>query len=305
MSACSTDLCIFAGGFCTLKSITVIIVTVVGVALLYRYRGRLNENSPYAFYGLIGIVLLVGGTAAVSVSITPTTDCPPPAHPGISVHQDSGTVDITVVYVGNRVDSMEIIDPNGTRSTETRTTTPNLVPEKTIPLQSGTRITLRSNEEVINFLNDPENNIAVPTASGTKTVESVGELPSEYQRAPDGFIDPEADIGNYDNASVATVACLYTVPSFELGERSIPAGTSIPCSTPMLAQNDIEDDYLGTHMKPSSGSNGKKTLTSPVTLKKGEYQLIGTIRGHETVVKSFKVTGEQMNKNETATEGRE
>jgi hypothetical protein len=137
-------------------------------------------------------------------------------------------------------------------------------------------------------------------------VNSVSELPSEYQTAPEGFVDPDADIGNYANASVATVACLYRSYPFELDARKIPAGVSIPCSTPILAQNDIEDKYLGTYVKPSSGPNKGKTLTSPIILKEGEYQIVGVARsnGQKGVRKSFRVTDAQS-KNDTVTEGEE
>jgi hypothetical protein len=153
-------------------------------------------------------------------------------------------------------------------------------------------------------------------------VESVDELPFEYQEAPAGFVDPDAYIDNYDNASVATVACLYeSANDFELGGRRIPAGVSmpeygadsvriptgvsIPCNTPILAQKIDDDATLGTHVKPISGPNEGKTLVSPVTVKKGEYRLIGTIDGQETVIQSFKVTDAQNEKNETVTEGEE
>ena len=292
LNTCTTTYSIFAGGSHTLTSITAISVAIVGFALLYRYRGRLKEKSPYAFYGLIVVVLLVG-VVAVSIATTTVTQCTDSNRAGISVSQEAGMVDITVVSLGS-LDSVRVVGPNGTRSTMVKR-----VSEASVPLRSGTRITLRSNEEVLNYLD--ENDITVPTTSGTKTVESVNDLPSEYQKAPDGLIDPDADIGNYDNASVATVACLYTAfPSFELGERKIPSETSIPCNTPILAQDDIEEDYLGTHVKPILEPN--KALTSPIILRDGEHQLIGTVDGQEEVVQAVEVPDEQDEENDDTRE---
>jgi hypothetical protein len=274
---CSTIPGIFVGGFHSLTSITAISVALVGFALLYRYRGSLKEKSPYAFYGLVVIVLLVG-IVAVSISASPVTDECSDTSTGVSISQSTGELSITILP-NDFLDSVKLVGPNGTRSTAMDS------------LSYGDRFTLRSNEEVINFLNNPKNNITVPTISGTKTVESVDELPFEYQEAPAGFVDPDAYIDNYDNASVATVACLHTsVEGFELGGEHIPAGSPIPCSTPFLAQK-IDDRWtLGTYTKPTSGPNKDETLVSPVTLKKGEYQIIGTIDGQETVIQSLEVT---------------
>jgi hypothetical protein len=275
-----------------------IIVLTAGLAVIYRYRERLKGRSQYLYYGsILGVVVLAVVVAYASIIFTSSPTVHVSQSPGVNIDQEPGMVEFTIVAVG-RLEGAKIAGPDGTRSTETRN-----APEESIPLQSGTRITLRSNEEVISYLNNT--NITVPTTSGIKTVNSVDELPSEYQRASDGFIDPDADIGNYDNASVATVACLYTVPEFEIGDRNIPAGASIPCSTPILGQNDIEEDYLGAHVKPSSGTNKGKILVSPVILREGEHYFVGTIEGHEVVFESVRVTDAQSKKNETVTEGEE
>jgi hypothetical protein len=213
-----------------------------------------------------------------------------PYYYDIEVDQEPGMVDITVVNVGN-LDSMGIIGSNGTKSTQ-------------IEISEGDRFTLRSNEEVINHLKNC--GITVLTSSGTKTVENAGELPSEYREAPAGFVNPEANISNYDNASIATVACLYeSANEFELGGRHIPAGVSIPCNTPILAQEIDDKEVLGTHMKPTSGPNKNETLVSPVTLKEGEYHLIGIIEGQKKLVQSVRVTDAQRKNNNTVTEGEE
>jgi hypothetical protein len=271
-------------GICPLVIIVTVSLMLVGFALLYRE--WLKDRPAYVYIGLITVILFVGMSG---LAFPGTSECTGGHTYGVSIDEKPGMVEFTIVSVGNPDGAAEIAGPEGKRSTETRTRSINGTQEA-ILLQSGTRITLRSNEEVIDFLNNT--NITVPTSSGIKTVENVSELPSEYQKAPEGFIDPDADIGNYDNASIATVACLYRTGDFELGERNISAGVSIPCSTPILGQNDIEEDYLGTHVKPSSGSNKDKNLVSPVTLKKGEYQLIGTIDGQKTVVQSVRVGDE-------------
>jgi hypothetical protein len=270
-------------GICPLVIIVTVSLMLVGFALLYRE--WLKDRPAYVYIGLITVILLVGMFGPVFPG---GFECTGGHTYGVSIDQKPGMVEFTIVTVGN-LDEAEIAGPEGKRSIETRIRSINGTQE-TISLQSGTRITLRSNEEVISYLNNT--NITVPTASGIKTVENASELPREYQKAPEGFIDPDADIGNYDNASIATVACLYRTGDFELGERNISAGVSIPCSTPILGQNDIEEDYLGTHVKPSSGPNKDKNLVSPVTLKKGEYQLIGTIDGQKTVVQSVRVGDE-------------
>jgi len=280
MTECYTIPYIFSGGLYTLVSITAISVTIVGFALLYRYRERLKGKFPYVFYGLIGFVLLFGGVA-VLVSVAPAWECTTTTS-GTGVNMNPGVVQVTLYNVGN-LDSMELVGPNGTRSV------------RVSDIRPDSSFTLRSNEEVINYLDNPENNITVPTISGTKTVESVGELPSEYQKVPAGFVDSNASIGNYDNASVATVACLFKQSAeYEIGGRHIPADVSIPCNTPVLAQNITEDSNvtLGTHVKPSSGPDEGKILTSPVTLRKGEYHLAGIINGQKTVVQEIIVDEE-------------
>jgi len=300
MTECHPVACIsnMDSGICPLVIILTLSVMLVGFALLYRYRERLKGRPAYVYIGLVTVILLVG----VSGPAFPGGfECTAGNTVGVDIDEKPGMVKSTIVSVGN-LDGAKIVGPEGKRSTETRTLSLNGTQE-TISLQSGTRITLRSNEEVISYLNNT--NITVPTSSGTKVVENVSELPAEYQKAPDGFVEPDADIRGYDNASVATIACLYTVPEFEIGGRRTPTGASIPCSTPILAQNDIEEDYLGTHVEPSSGPNKGKTLVSPVTYRNGEFQLVGTMDGHEIVIQSVRVTDAQRKKNETVTEGEE
>jgi len=189
---------------------------------------------------------------------------------GVSIDQspENGVVWITMVDTGN-IDVWGVTGPDGTKSTRG-------------DFGAGTTITLRSNERVISYLNDPESNITLLTTSGTKTVENVSELPTEYQKAPDGLIN--ADTSGYDNASVATVACLFDDHrGIKMGGRQIPANVSIPCNTPVLAQNDSV--AVGTSVKPTSGPNAGKTLTSPITLKSGgEYNAIGAIDDEEVSI---------------------
>jgi hypothetical protein len=282
VSGCSTNLCVFVGGLCTLVSITAISGTLVGFSLLYMFRGILKEKFPYVFYGSIGFIFLVG-VAAVLISMYPVTECPTigPGSVGVTIDQNAGdAAKITMVDPGN-LDSWGLVGPDGTRSTMA-------------DFGAGARFTLRSNDEVIRYLNSPENNITVFTTSGTKAVENVGELPSEYQRAPEGLIDPDADIGNYANASVATVACLITHHyDAKVGERQVPANVTLPCNTPVLAQNDSVN--VGTSVKPTSGPNAGKTLVSPIIYREDEeYSVIGTVDGEERVLDwtNFTIEGE-------------
>jgi len=107
---------------------------------------------------------------------------------------------------------------------------------------------------------------------------------------------------------VATAACLVRHGGVKIGGRQVPGNVTLPCNTPVLAQNDSVT--VGTSVKPTSGPNAGKTLTSPVTLRKGEYKVIGTFRyrrhpirsvdGYENVIQSFEITDEVLpEQNET------
>lgn len=248
---------------------------------LYWYRETLKEEDSHVYYGLtvlIGCVVLLLILGFVLPEPEPQRGPPPDApRAGLEVSDSTGMVQITVINNGT-VDSVGLVGPDETESTM-------------MGVDVGTRFTLRSNESVISYLNDPKNNITVLTTSGTNNVESVGELPSEYQKAPDGLIDPDVNIGSYTNASVATVACLYnSTDSFELGGRHVPAKASVPCNTPVLAQNDSVTP--STSVEPTSGPNDGKTLTPPVTLRSGEYRIIGTVDGEQAVLRRIRVSGE-------------
>lgn len=222
---------------------------------------------------LAGIIVILFGAVIVGVFTTtsPTIYDSELPTTGFDTTQNRGEVYITINNVA-RLDAVELVGLGGTRSMTMRGNS----------IHSGIKFELRSNEEVINYLNSA--NITVPTSSGTKTVENVSDLPSEYQKTPDGFVNPDADIGNYDNASVATVACLYIHGGFETSGKHIPANVSIPCNTPVLTQTD--SFQLGT----STERNGNK-VTTPIILKEGEYRLIGTNResDEETVILSVHV----------------
>jgi len=204
----------------------------------------------------------------------------------LNVTDDTGVVQITIVDSGD-FDSIGLIDPDGTRSTMG-------------DFEPGTTITLRSNDEIISYLNSPENNITVLTASGIKTVENVGELPSEYQNVPDGLVN-WADTDNYANASVATVACIYNSPAAsEFGERRVPANVSVPCSTPVLAQDDSVTPSTST--ESTSGHGAGKTNASPITYRDGEYTVFGTVDGDENIIQSFEITDEVLREQDKTNE---
>jgi len=268
--------CPFVGnGLCTIVSTIVLFVVLMVFAALFLYGRTLKERSPYAYYGLIGVMFLLVAGFAVSIDVGTTYE-----YSGFEVLHDTGAVHIEMINrdSDSNLDSAGLVGPNGTRSTM-------------VDFEDGTTIRLRSNKRIISYLNSPENNITVLTTSGTKTVENVSELPSEYQKAPDGLINPDANIGSYTSASVATVACLYnSTDSFELGGRRVPGNVSIPCNTPVLAQDDSVT--VGTSVKPTSGPNAGKTLTSPVTLRSGEYQIIGAANGEETVLRRVPISDE-------------
>jgi len=254
-------------------------VAFIGLAVLYMYRygGGLRDEYPYVYYGLVAVIgcaaLLLYALFIFTVMLLSVSESGE-GLAGVAIDQNPGVVEITMVDNGN-LDSWGLVGPDGTRSTMA-------------PFEVGTTIRLRSNEKVISYLNSPENNITVLTTSGTKTVENVGELPSEYQKAPDGLIDPDADIGNYDNASVATAACLVTHDGVKVGEKSVPANVTLPCSTPVLAQEDSVTP--GTSVESTSGSSAGKTLTSPITYsEEDEYSVVGTEDGSEKVVSSFTI----------------
>lgn len=290
MTDCGTVPCIFnviSGP--SLWIIIAISVVLGGFAALYRYREALRGKPAYVYIGLVTVILFIGALFAGFAFIKMSNDRADidSYHAGVSINQNPGVVEITIIDASN-LNSMGIVGPDRTRSTMA-------------DFEPGTVFRLRSNEKVISYLNSPENNITVLTTSGTKTVESVSELPSEYQRAPHGFINPDADIGNYANASVATVACLYdSATEFELGGRRVPAEASVPCNTPVLAQDDSVT--VGTSVKPTSGPNAGKTLTSPITLRNGEYSFVGTIEGSENVIQTFTIADEVLREQDESNE---
>jgi len=259
-------------------------VALIGLTVLYLYRygEPLKEEYLLIYYGLV-VVIIAGVAVLVAVVLhgfiwNIETRGIHDYGAELNVTDDTGVVQITIVDSGD-FDSIGLIDPDGTRSTMG-------------DFEPGTTITLRSNNEIISYLNSPENNITVLTASGIKTVENVGELPSEYQNAPDGLVN-WADTDDYANASVATVACLYNSPAaFEFGERRVPANVSVPCNTPVLAQNDSVT--VDTSVEHTSGLNAGKTLTSPITLRDGEYSVFGTVDGEEWVVQTFLIEDEVL-----------
>jgi len=261
-----------------------ILVMIAGLALVYRYRERLNGQPLYVHILVVAILLVAALTTGFVIMGNDRAHVNSMA--GVTVDQNPGIAQITIIDPGN-IDSLGLVGPGGTEST---------TGSDRDFFRGGLIVTLRSNDEVIGYLNDPGNNITVLTESGTKTVKNVGELPSEYQMAPDGLINPDADIGNYANASVATVACLFDHGGVGFGGRRIPANVSIPCNTPVLGQNDSVK--VGTSVKPTSGQNAGKTLTSPITLRNGEYTLVGTtVDGEEHVVQSFVVDDEVAKSN--------
>jgi len=120
--------------------VVVVSVVLLGFVALYRYRSRLKGRSQYMYYGSIVILLLTG-----SVIFFPTTECTGGGggSAGVSINQNPGVVEITIIDARN-LNSMGIVGPDRTRSTMA-------------DFEAGTTITLRSNERVISYLNDPEN----------------------------------------------------------------------------------------------------------------------------------------------------
>lgn len=272
-----------------------LLIVLVGLAVLClsRYRAPIKKEYPYVYDGLLGlitgVIILVVMTPVVFTLFTISPPGPgggdfPSAE--LNITDDTGVVQIEIVDTGD-YDSIGLVDPDGMRSTMGN-------------FEPGTTITLRSNDEVINYLNSPENNITVLTMSGTKTVGSVSELPSEYQKAPDGLINPETDIGNYSNASVATVACLYdSADTSEFGKKRVPANVSVPCNTPVLAQNDSVTP--GGSVEPIRPSV-VDTLTSPITYRQDDYSVIGTVDSSENVIQSFEITDEVLREQDEGNE---
>jgi len=201
---------------------------------------------------LIGFVFVIG---ADNVVIDP-----PPT--GVTTSQSPGEIEISTVDPGN-IDSLQLVGPDGTRSAVLSS-----------GFQPGARVTIRSNATVHSYLEG--NEVKIPAdVGGFMTVATPKDVTTTQLSLQ------EANLSDTDyTPRTAYLSCLYEPEGLELNGESVPSNVSIPCHTPVLAQNN------GVQPGTSVEQDGN-TVTMPVLLKGGEYYLIGTVNGNENVVQSI------------------
>lgn len=203
---------------------------------------------------IIGVGVLV---AFVVVGVVGTAVAEQPyGGVGIDVDQTEGEVEIIVVTLGN-LDSMQLVAPSGTRSLVLRED----------DINSGSRLTIRSNETVYEFFE--ENNVTIPTttrADGFVRITSPKDVPSQDLTLQNNNVTQDTA---YDQRS-AYLACLYDHGGFEVDGTVIQQNVSIPCHGPVFAQFDSVQAGTGKEA-------GNDTVTTPIVLEKGEYQFFGSV----------------------------
>ena len=121
-------------------------------------------------------------------------------------------------------------------------------------------------------------------ASVTVRTESAAEslLESEEILIPDGVsvgLDG-LSLESREATDVDEVTCLYDHDGYTFQGTTVPADVDIPCHAPVLRDAPEVDEGTGT----------------PISLKEGEYVLVGVIDGDETVLESYTV--ESVNETE-------
>jgi len=184
----------------------------------------------------------------------------------VSASQGPGEVGITIVNSGN-VESLWLFSgPDRTSSTEFSS-----------GFQEGAKITMRSNSTVHNYLENTS--MRIPAESGGFiTIDT----PSDVTTTQLSFQEADLSDTNY-TPRTAYLACLYEPEGFELNGEPVPSDVSIPCHSPVLAQ---------TNSVQHSTKRDADTVTTPILLKEGEYQIVGVVNGRLAVVESIEVSEE-------------
>ena len=242
---------------------------------------RYTETDDSAVSPVIGVILMVAITVILAAVIgtfvlglgdqvqeTPTA--------GISVSQDPGTVQATLIDTGN-LEGLFLQSPSGVKSTE--------FGEPLLVDGAGVTVTLRSNGTVSTFISN--NNITIPGPGGAPLdVNKSSDIPAALASTSGGLQNPEAqneiDELGYNDTN-AYIACLVNQPGFTVGGQRIGSNITLPCHTPVLGQSDAVD--TGTSVEA-----GGSTLTSPILLGSGDYRFLGEVGGENSVVQSFTVS---------------
>ena len=214
----------------------------------------------------VGILLVAVAASAVLVGIVIDPSGAPPPNPEATTNtsQSPGEVRITVVDPGN-ANSLILVGPDGTRSSVFSS-----------GFQPGAEITMRSNSTAHGYLEN--NSVKIPAGGGFVTIDT----PSDVTTTQLSF--QEADLSDTDyTPHTAYLACLYEPEGFELDWESVPPNITIPCHSPVLAQTD-------NIQTPTSTERNGDTVTTPIILKEGRYNLIGSLNGREGVVQSIEVS---------------
>jgi len=119
--------------------------------------------------------------------------------------------------------------------------------------------------------------------------ESAAErlLESEMVFVPEGLSSGSGGlIDNREATEVDEVTCLYDHGGYTVGDSTVPGEVDVPCHAPVLDEASEVDGGSGT----------------PMSLREGEYRLVGSIGGEETVLRSYTVEAVEDVANESVTE---
>lgn len=228
-----------------------------------REKAEMSPTAGLLVSALVLVVLLLIGFLFV---FSPGGGHVPTVTTGINTSQSPGEVRLTFVDSGN-VDSLWLFSgPDRTSSTEFSS-----------GFQEGAKVTMRSNSTVHNHLENTSMRIPVD-GGGFMTIDT----PSDVTTTQLSFQGADLSDTNY-TPRTAYLACLYEPEGFELDGEPVPSDISIPCHSPVLAQTDSVQ---------SSTKRDGDTVTTPILLKEGEYQIIGVVNGRLAVVESIEVSEE-------------
>lgn len=127
------------------------------------------------------------------------------------------------------------------------------------------------------------------SASFTVRTEAAAQrlLESEEVLVPDSLSSgSDGSIDSREATEAELVTCLYDHGGFTFRGTTVPAEVDLPCHAPVLGEASEVDEGSGT----------------PISLKEGEYRLVGSIDGEETVLRSYTVEAVEEGTNGSATE---
>jgi len=219
----------------------------------------------------VGILLVAVVIATVLIVFVMGPSGAPPTNPDATTDasQSPGEVRLTITDTGN-VDSVYLVGPDGTRSAVLNS-----------GIGNGTKINTRNNATVHSYLEN--NSVEVPAhGGGVMTVATPRDVTTTQLSLQ------ETDLSGTDyTPRTAYLACLYEPQGgFKLDGEPAP-DVSVPCHSPVLSQTDSVQNGTGTE------HNGD-TVTTPIILKEGMYNLVGSLDGREGVVGSVEVDEETV-----------